>query len=250
MRQLTTAVAVAAIGMLVAACGDNKDSGPASSSTTTTTSSRPPVAQAALAGFLLTPAEIDGALGVTGTSSKEKTDKLVDDNAKQQWPQGWKFPAECFYALNPAEASVYDGSGNTAVSGDDDVASLPPGSNDPDPEVTQAVVLFPSPKEASAFFITSSQRWPACADHQFTTPGDADNPQMDWKVGAPSTANAILSTTLNVTLTKGDKTMKVACQRALTQRNNVVIDVSVCRTDAGDLGVKVANQIGDKVDKQ
>jgi hypothetical protein len=41
-----------------------------------------------------------------------------------------------------------------------------------------------------------------------------------------------------------------SCQRALTVRRNVVIDVDVCRKDVGDLGINIANQIAGKVDKQ
>lgn len=249
MRQLTSGLAVAAIGIVVAACGGNDESSPASSSTTTTTSSRPPVAQAALANLLLTTAEIDSTLGVTGTTSKEKADKLTDDSNKP-WPQGWKFPSECLFAYGPGESTVYAGSGYTAVTGDDDVASLPPGSNDPDPEVTQLVVLFPSAKAANDFFTTSSQRWPACADRQFTTPGDAETPEAVWKLGPLSTANATLSITISMTMSRGATTITAACQRALTVRNNVAIDVSGCRTAPGDTGVKVAGQIATKVDNQ
>src|SRR5215471_17184395 len=84
MRKLT--VAVAALGMLVAGCGSDHQSSPASS--TSTTSSRPPVAQAALANLTVTPAEIDSTMGLTGTTSKHKIDKLPDDSNKA-WPQGW-----------------------------------------------------------------------------------------------------------------------------------------------------------------
>jgi hypothetical protein len=40
------------------------------------------------------------------------------------------------------------------------------------------------------------------------------------------------------------------CQRALTARNNIVIDVDACRKDVGDLGIDIAKQIAGKVDKQ
>jgi hypothetical protein len=160
--------------------------------------------QAALSGFLLTPAEIDGVLGVTGTQSKEKTDKLMDDNAKQQWPAGWKFPDDCIFAIGPGETPVYAGSGNTAVSGDDDV-----------------------------------------------TPASQDNPAMAWQVGPFSNSNAMLTTTLTMTVSNnGANVLTMTGQRALTVRNNVVIDVGVIRKDPPDLGVKVANQIAGKVDKQ
>jgi hypothetical protein len=147
-------------------------------------------------------------------------------------------------------APIYAGSGNTAVHGERDLAAIPSGSNDPNPDVTQVVVLFPSAEQASAFFNTSSQRWPACANHQETVPGEPDAPDIQWKVGPVSNANGILSTTVSVSLGKGSDTMSQTCQRALTVRNNVVIDAEACRKDPGDAGISVAKQIVGKVDKQ
>ena len=133
MRRLTVGVAVAAVAMSIAACGGSKGSGPAASTTgtttTATTSSKPPIAQAALSNLLLTPADVDSVLGVTGTASKDKIDKLQDDTTDAPGPPGWKFPDECLYAKGPAAAPVYAGSGNTAVSGVMDSTNL---NNDQD----------------------------------------------------------------------------------------------------------------------
>ncbi|MCV7397224.1 sensor domain-containing protein [Mycobacterium paraseoulense] len=248
MRQLSAVVSAVAIGFLGAACGNSNQGGSGSS---TTTSTRPPVAQAALAGFLLTSAEMDSALGATGSKSKEKNDKLQDDNAKQPWPAGWKFPDDCLYAMGPGEAPVYAGSGYTAASGDEQVATLPANSNEPDPEVDQVLVLFPSAKEANAFFTTSAQRWPACANRQFTTPAGTDTPETAWQVGPVSNARGVLSTTLTMTLRdNGNVLLSMTCQRALTVRNNVAIDVGAVRKDPADLAVKLVGQIAGKVDKQ
>lgn len=251
MRQLRAAVAVAAIGMVVAACGGSKEGGTASSSSTTTTAtpSKPPLAQAALANLLLAPADIDSALGVTGSKSDRPIDKPQEDNPANVFPKTYKFPDECLYITGPAETPVYAGSGNTAVHGEHDIASVPE-SSDPDPEATQVVVLFPSAEQASAFFTTSSQRWPACANRQDTVPGDADNPEVQWKVGPVSNANGVLSTTATVTASRNGATMSQSCQRALTVRNNVVIDTEACRKDPGDAAVNIANQIAGKVAKQ
>ena len=101
-----------------------------------------------------------------------------------------------------------------------------------------------------AISLTTVQRWPACANRQGTIPGDADAPEMQWKAGAVSNANGVLSTTTTVSATKNGTTLSQSCQRALTVRNNVVIDVDACRKDPGDLAVTVANQIAGKVDKQ
>jgi hypothetical protein len=203
MRQLTALLAIAAIGISVAACGGNKQSSPASSTTakTTTATTQPPVAPAALPNVLLSPAEIDGVLGLTGTTSRKKSDKLFDSNdLMQTMPSGWQFPGECLYAFGPAQASIYAGSGNTAVSVDDDSPALPPESNGKYPILTQAAVLFPSANEANVFFTASSQRWQACSDRLVTPPANPDNLIIDFKVGPVSNANATLTTTLNLNL--------------------------------------------------
>jgi len=248
MRQLATAVAVAAVGMLVVSCGGSNKSSPSSSSTTTT-SSKPPVAQAALANLLVTPADIDSALGVTGTKTDKTIDALQPDQSANNFPKGYKFPDECVYATDAALVPVYANSGNTAVHGEHDVIPAPPGSNDPPPDADQFVVLFPSADQANAFFTTSSQKWPACANRQDTTPADGDTPPLTWKVGPVSNTNGVLSVTATVSATKDNQTFSQSCQRALTVRNNVVIDTEACNKDAGNAAVTIANQIAGKVDK-
>lgn len=251
MRQFAVAAAVATTGILVAACGGGHEGGTASSSTTTTTSSKPPLAQAALASLLLTPAEVDTVLGATGSKSDKTYDALQEDKSAEVFPKGYKFPTECLFITGEGLAPIYGGSGNTAVHGERDLAPIPPGSNDPNPDVTQFVVLFPSADQASAFFNTSAQRWPTCANRQETVPGDEpDAPNIQWKVGPVSNANGILSTTVSVSLSKGTDSMSQTCQRALTVRNNVVIDTEACGKDPGDAGVTAAKQIVAKVDKQ
>ncbi|WP_445159729.1 sensor domain-containing protein [Mycobacterium sp. Dal123C01] len=250
MRQLPAAVAVAAAGILVTACGGSNGGGtPSSSSTTTTTSSKPPVAQAALPSLLLTLPEVDTALGVTGSKNDKTFETLQEDKTTDVFPKGYKFPAECLYITGEGLTPVYAGSGNTTVHGERDTAAAP-ASSDPDPEITQFVVLFPTAQQASAFFTTSSQRWPACANRQETVPPEPDGPEIKWKVGPVTNANGVLSTTVSVSLSKGGDSMSQSCQRALTVRNNVVIDTEACRKDPGDAGISVANQIAGKVDKQ
>ncbi len=253
MRRLTVGVAVAAVAMSIAACGGSKGSGPAASTTgtttTATTSSKPPIAQAALSNLLLTPADVDSVLGVTGTASKDKIDKLQDDTTDAPGPPGWKFPDECLYAKGPAAAPVYAGSGNTAVSGVMDSTNL---NNDQDTMLGQVVVLFPSAKEANDFFGTSAQRWPACADRQIAAPAAPDGAQTTYKIGPFANANGILSVPQTTTMSMAGQpdAMTISVQRALTVRNNVVVDVVLMRKDPADFGVKVAAQIAGKIDKQ
>ncbi|OMC26501.1 nuclease PIN [Mycobacterium colombiense] len=247
--QLTAAVVVAATAILVAGCGGAKQGDSASpSATTTTASSKTPLAQGALPDLMLSPTDIDTVLGANGTSSDPPITTLLEDPFKRE---DYTFPAECRYTMHAALASVYADSGSTAVYGYHDQAPAPPSADQLEsPEVYQVVVLFGSPEQASAFFTTSAQRWPACANRQDTVPAADGKPELQWKVGQVSNANGVLSVPVTLTVVRDGATMTVPCQRALTVRNNVVIDVDACRKDVGDRGVGVANQIAAKVDKQ
>jgi len=247
MRSLTAAVAIAAAGFLVAACGGDKDNSPASSSGAAATSaatSKAPVAQAALANLMLTPAELDAVMGTTGMATKTKYEKL-GENTNNRWP------AECLYAYNPGLTPVYANSGSTAAVGREDSPTTPtPGANGFDPEADQWLVLFPSATEAKAFFEASAKAWQACADRQINLPADEKGPELNWKLGPTANTNGVLSITVSISLNDPSGTSGGTCQRALTVRNNVVIDVSGCGPkDPGDAGVKIATQIADKVDK-
>ncbi|OBG70502.1 MULTISPECIES: sensor domain-containing protein [unclassified Mycobacterium] len=247
MRQSTAGVAVAA-ALLVAACGNDSSGTSSSTTTSTSTSNGGPLAQAALPNLLLTPDDIDTLLHVRGTTSDPPITELTDNPAGRQ---NYTLPAECTYIFHPGAAPSYADSGDTAVLGYRDVAPTPTGAKAVEtPELTQIVVLFPAPEQARAFFDASARRWPACANRQDTVPADATNPGLHWQVGAVSNANGMLTTTVTVDVTSNGTTTTMPCQRALTVRNNVAIDVNACRKDLADLGSTVANQIAGKVDKQ
>lgn len=250
MRQLPAFVAVAA-GLLAAGCDSNGGgTGTTSSSMTSTTASKQALAPSALEDLLLTTSEIDAVLGVSGSRTDKVSDSLQEDQTVGLGPKGYNFPEECLYINGPAVAPVYANSGSTAVHGEQ-IAVPSPESKGPSPHANQFVVLFTSAQQASAFFTTSSQRWPACANRQDTVPGrDATFPSIQWKVGPVSVTNGVLSTAVSVSLNKNGETRSQSCQRALTVRNNVVIDVDGCRADPGNVGVDIVNQIAAKVDKQ
>lgn len=248
MRQLTAAVAVAAAGILVAGCGDSSAGDAAASSSGTTASPKTPLAKGALPDVMLTPDDIDSALGTRGTTSDPPFTNLGEDPVHRT---DYTFPPECKYTIHAGLASEYADRGSTAVYGYHDLAPTPTGASQLEsPDVYQFVVLFPSPEQANAFFTTSSQRWPACANRQDTVPADGTHPELQWKVGSVSNANGVLSAPVTVTVNGDGTNVTMPCQRALTARRNVVIDVDACRKDVGDLGVTIANQIAAKVDKQ
>ena len=111
--------------------------------------------------------------------------------------------------------------------------------------VSEGVVLFPSAREAEAFFAASAQRWSACANRQFTHT-EASKPEELWTVGPVSNTNGTLSAT-KIQVRPKPVMAGWGCQRALTVANNVVIDVSACSGPTSDAAVNIAHQIAAKV---
>jgi serine/threonine kinase PknH len=188
-----------------------------------------PVADAALDGLLLSPAEINTTMGATEMTVYRPWNTLNDvgfDNPSS--------PPECIPLGGAAEAAAYAGSGWTAVRGQ--TLQEPQGFAH---SVDQGVVSFPSAQAAAAFVSASTQRWPACANRSY-----ADNVgNVQWSVGPVSTTNG----TVSATTTEQGGQNGWACQRALTARNNVVIDVAGCSHNTTEQGVSLASRIAAKV---
>ena len=102
---------------------------------------------------------------------------MSDDSATME-------PKECLAIDGSAQAQVYANSGYTAERDQ----TLQEGDNFTH-YVQQAVVLFPSAKQAGAFFTASVQQWPACRQYTHTQSGSL------WDVGPISNTNGTLSTT-------------------------------------------------------
>jgi serine/threonine kinase PknH len=214
------------------------------SRTTTAPTGPPPVAEGALQGLLLYPEQIDTAVGATGmtlagpkypTSTYDDSDK-VDDKS-------------CLPLEGPAQKQAYSGSGWRVLSGQE--LNGKPSTEHPQGihQVEQEVVLFPSAREADAFFTASPKSWQACANRQFNfvIPGSG-NPAEVWTVGPISNTDGTLSATR--TIQPGHYLWR-SCQRALTVANNVVIDVMACsysRSDSqSNAAINIARQIAAKV---
>jgi hypothetical protein len=202
---------------------------------TSTSQTSPPVPVAALDGLLLSPEQINTTMGATGMTVVNNTYTAMND-----WSNNIA-DLNCRAIYSVAETSAYAGSGWTALRGQ--------GLQEPGDSfahiVNQAVVSFPSAGAAAAFFTTSTQRWPACANRLYhkVQPG---KPDIVWTVGPITNTNGTLITTETEEGLNG-----WACRRALTVANNVAIDITACSyTEAGDFGVNIAHQIAAKVAKQ
>jgi hypothetical protein len=231
MRQLIAAVVFAGICILTAGCHSQPDQGANASTTTRTTTRKapPPVLEGALKGFLLSPEQINAVMGTSDMKITNSRDAMSDDSATMT-------PKECLAIDSSAQPQVYANSGFMAER--DQTLNVQEGNN-----LThfaeQAVVLFPTAKQASDFFTASAQQWQACHDYTHT------QSKTRWTVGAISNTNGVLNTIS--TLQNPPSTGWKACGRALVAKNNVIIDVNTCSGDPKNSAVDIANQIAAKV---
>ena len=190
-----------------------------------------PVQQAAPQGLLLSPGQLDAAMGASGMAVTGTVTTLPDGSGQ--------VPDKACVALEGAgQATVYAGSGFTAVSGqrvaDQAHAHL----------VEQIVVSFPSAQDARAFFAASAQRWPACSNRQHDESTTAGQTQVHT-VGPVSNTNGTLSATITGILARNGAS--AVCERALTVANNVAIDIDACGASPSGAAVNIADQIAAKV---
>jgi hypothetical protein len=231
MRVPTTALAFAVICILVAGCSGSGNHATETSATksTTTTTTAPPVKEAALDALLLSPEQVNAAMGATDMAITKNHTTMSDDSATME-------PKECLAIDGSAQAPAYAGSGFSAERDQ----TLQEGDNFTH-YVAQAVVLSPSAKQSGALFTTSAQQWPTCRQYTHTQTGS------QWAVGPVSNTNGVLSTTATQ---QNAKAPGWGCGRALAVRNNVVVDVNTCSANPADSAVNIANQIAAKIPTQ
>ncbi len=233
MRQIATALAVASACIVFAGCATDehpdaeKTSITSSITSTTKTPTVKPLDKFALPNLLLNPEQINAAMGAADMVVTTTQFQMSDDSATME-------PRECLAIDGAAQAQVYAGSGFT-----DERDQTVKQSDEFTHYALQAVVLFPSAKKAKAFFEASAQLWPACHHYTHTQSGS------EWDVASISNTDGMLST---VSTQLNAQEAGWACGRAMTVRNNVVVDVNTCSASPADSAVNIANQIAANVD--
>ena len=231
MRHCGVALAVVGTCLLTFGCseGDNHAARTSTTKPTPTSTVPPPLLDTALPALMLSADEANAVMGSNGMTITRTRFEMSDDSATMQ-------PRECLAIDGSAQAQVYAGSGFTAERDE----TLQEGDKFTH-FVEQAVVLFPSAKQAAAFVAASAQQWGTC--HQYTHIQSGSL----WTVGPISNANGILST---VATQQNAKPPGWACGHALAARNNVVIDVNTCSANPADSAVNIASQAAARVQPQ
>jgi PknH-like extracellular domain len=229
MRFFTAAFAVVAICILSAGCGAGSNHAAVTSTTTIRSLIPRPVVERELDDLLLTPEQISPMMGAAQMAVTRRHDAMSDDSATMK-------PRECLAIDGSAQADVYADSGFTAVRD----RALNDGDNFTH-YAEQAVVLFPTAKQAGLFLIASALRWPACHGYTHIQSG------TEWIVGPISDTDGALST---IATQQQARAGGWACGRALAIKNNVIVDVNTCSPDPKNSAVDIANQIAAKVGAQ
>lgn len=195
-----------------------------------------PLPISALDGLLLDVGQVNSALGASSMKIWLDAGKMWDWSADVN-------DQNCLAVDGPAQSKVYLNTGWTAIRGqrlDDSVD----GTQRRNHYAIQAVVAFLSARDAAAFYRSSTRSWRACANRRFPDPPIAGH--SVWMVAEVTEDDAMLSTT---EVQEGGNGW--TCQRLLTVRNNVVIDIVTCGyTQPGSAAKDIALQIAAKAAKQ
>lgn len=184
------------------------------------------VDRAALDGLLLPADRISQLMNTTAMTTTPIAHSLLPGSVT---------PPHCTGAWGPGYEATYTGSGYTAVA----AQAL---SRDPTHKVAQAVVAFPDAASAKAFYDKQVGDWNACkSSHvRFEYLGTS----TDVDVGVPVVTGDVLALLVVPT---GTGITGQQCERDMTVRANVIVDVRACSPTVGSAGSSMVREIADKV---
>lgn len=205
----------------------------ATTSTTTSATPAPRVLVSALAGLLVPIDEIRQLMGDPGLQVAESAQRPFDLSP-------YLTDKDCLGAYGPAQTAVYAKSGFMGV---EQQAINDPADASQLNNVAQAVIAFLTADQAAGAVSEQVGQWQQCANRT-TSLNLPDRTPARLTFGAPSTvADNVHALTLHVESNPPQQ----HCQRALTVRNNVVVDISSCSATLTNPAVPIANLIAGKV---
>lgn len=229
--------------------GSTTSSATATSSTATTSASASPSSSAPNTPAPSTPAATDGMVDPSALQSylatpAELTQRL--DGAvmtprglvKEPFTGFDVSPDTCTGAAIPGIDTAYRGSGFTGFVGQ--VVNDDPGQN----KVIQALISFPTVAAAQSFASTQANLWRGCNYTDLTISNSSNTDHI--KTGVVATHDGGTFSMLMFPPTSVGR----QCERAMSPRGNVVVDVRVCTASVGSLGYTIARDIGEKITGQ
>jgi hypothetical protein len=238
------AVVTACTGVLIAVASTSnapagtttvtESAGPTPSPSATTTAAPAAVVPIdALPGLLLDPATVNGIEGASGMVIRP------DPNAGN----GSGFAdirtdrPECLGIAHPAMLAALQGSGWIAAQ----TQVLREPSDYWKHLVSNAVIDFPSVQLANDYAAKQAEAWARCTGKPLTANAIGEGP-VTWSVGPTTNRDGIASVVLTQEGAAG-----WACQRAMTVRDNIVVDARSCGFNRSEQAVTIATKIAERV---
>ena len=199
----------------------------------------PPTTAESLPALLLSAPEVAAALDGDELTITSDVSRMWNDS-HMMTDGGRVDAAGCLAIVGAAQQGVYAESGWTGMHGQ--VLREPPTAPKWSHYTVQAVVLFPTAAAAVDFFTKSQSSWAGCSDRELTYP-QAPAPEQLWSVGPSRTSLGVLTVSRTQ---RGPQ--RWFCQRALTVRASVAVDVEACSLDAPtSAAAAIASMIGERL---
>ncbi|WP_142245520.1 sensor domain-containing protein, partial [Mycobacterium sp. IS-836] len=188
-----------------------------------------PIPADRLSALLLGPSDINSIMGSSTMEPGKPIQSMDTSSVTLSSP-------DCQGALYTSQDPVYAGSGYTGVSG---LVSSEPGDNY-DHWVNQAVVRFPSADKAKSFMQTAAGKWKGCAGKTVTVTNKGKTYRWTFaQINGSPPKMTVLDTQ------EGADGWE--CERAMSQANNVIVDVNACGYHITDQGGQITDKIVGKI---
>lgn len=149
-------------------------------------------------------------------------------------------PATCSSAVAPALENTYASSGYTGVAVQG-LMEANPGRH----KVIQAVVAFPDAAAAQRFYAQQLSAWRGCRLTDVTVTYSNGQPDDHAKITVVTDSEGVATTVLLPAAPTDHPNSE--CERAMSVRRNVVVDVRACGENTMTAGFMLARAINDKI---
>ncbi len=183
-----------------------------------------------LAALLLSSSEVNSLMGATNMTAGKPILAMETSTSTSA-------PPNCLGVLYTSQTTVYDGTGYTGISG---LVYSENGDNF-DHWVNEGVVAFPSADKAKAFQQTAVDNWKGCAGKTVTV---TNNKGKTYRWTFTQLQGGLPRMMMTDTQEGADGW---TCQRAMSQANNVIVDINACAYHIAEQAGQVADKIVEKI---
>jgi serine/threonine protein kinase len=186
-----------------------------------------------LAALLLSSSEANAVMGATNMTAGKPITAMETSSSTIT-------PSNCLGVLYTSQSTVYGGTGYTGISG---VVYSENGDNF-DHWLNEGVVVFPTADKAKAFQQTALDNWKSCAGKTVTV---TNNKGKTYRWTFTQVTGGPPKMVMTDTQEGADGW---ACQRAMSQANNVIVDINACSYHTAEQASTVADKIVEKINSQ